>query len=399
MDQSPKNRLFFRVYTCSYTRHRAKEEFDDDSSQLSISGQSGKVSSRSIESREGAGRDSLIRETAPNWPDVIDLKSIFPGGIIGAEQTCERLTDEETESLRSLLNHELAENTRKNYLSQWRRFQGWAEERNVESRPADPLQIAAYLMERLGAGHSPATLRASVSAISRMHKIVGRADPCGTYLVRRILSAAPRKVGRIQKQAAPLTEDVFENIKKVACLPRVGKGGNLERPETALKRGSHDIAMIGMMRDGLLRVSEASAVTWADIEARSDGSGRLLIRRSKTDQEAMGFIAYMSRYTMSYLEKIRHGAHDTTRVIGLRPNQIAKRIKRASQQAGLGDGFSGHSCRVGMACDLAREGIDLPRIMNAGRWTSAQMVSHYTRNEAAGRNAVSEYYSYRIRPS
>ena len=102
---------------------------------------------------------------------------------------------------------------------------------------------------------------------------------------------------------------------------------------------------------------------------------------------------------MSYLDTIRNGASDAGSVIGLRPNQIAKRTKRAAQQAGLGDGFSGHSCRVGMACDLAREGKDLPRIMNVGRWSSAEMVSHYTRNESAGRNAVAEYHSFRLRLS
>ena len=397
-------RVFIWMYARSYIGHSAKEVLDDNSSQLSVPGKDCMhMRFQQVDAHKGCGPCSLIRETAPTLHGLDDLASIFPGGVIGAEQTYDGLTGGEKNRLRSLLDHEVADNTRKNYLSQWNRFEAWAERRKVRSRPADPMQVVAYLMERLDEGCSLSTLRASVSAISymhkRMHDRVECPDPCATYLVRRTLSAMAREVGREQKQAAPLTEAVFKAILGVACEPRVGKGGNLERPDTALRRGSLDIAMIGMMRDGLLRISEASDAVWSDIEGRSDGSGRLLIRRSKNDQEARGFVAYLSEHAMSYLDTIRNGASNTDSVIGLRPNGIAKRIKRVAQQAGLGNGFSGHSCRVGMACDLAGEGIGLPRIMNVGRWSSAEMVAHYTRNEAAGRNAVAEYYSYRLRLS
>ena len=80
-------------------------------------------------------------------------------------------------------------------------------------------------------------------------------------------------------------------------------------------------------------------------------------------------------------------------VFGLRPNQISRRIKQAAQMAGLGDGFSGHSPRVGMARDLARVGIELPSLMNAGRWRSPAMPAHYTRNETAGKGAVAQFHA------
>ena len=44
-----------------------------------------------------------------------------------------------------------------------------------------------------------------------------------------------------------------------------------------------DVAIITTMRDGLLRVSEAAALTWGDIQPQPDGSGLMRIRRSKTD--------------------------------------------------------------------------------------------------------------------
>ena len=42
------------------------------------------------------------------------------------------------------------------------------------------------------------------------------------------------------------------------------------------------------MSDALLRVSEAAALLVEDIEEAEDGSGRLTIRHSKTDQEGVG---------------------------------------------------------------------------------------------------------------
>ena len=156
-----------------------------------------------------------------------------------------------------------------------------------------------------------------------------------------------------------------------------------------------DLALISLMRDALLRVSEAAALTWADIGAEPDGTGRLLIRRSKTDPEGAGAIVFLSASTMATLAAIRAGAAPGARVFGLCRNQLATRIKQAAHAAGLGKQFSGHSPRVGMACDLARAGIELPRLMTAGRWRSPTMPALYTRNETAGRGAVAQFYGDR----
>ena len=54
-------------------------------------------------------------------------------------------------------------------------------------------------------------------------------------------------------------------------------------------------------------------------------------------------------------------------VFGLSASQISRRIKAAGRMAGLGDGFSAHSPRVGMAQDLSAAGAELPELMTAGR--------------------------------
>ena len=46
-----------------------------------------------------------------------------------------------------------------------------------------------------------------------------------------------------------------------------------------------DIAIISLMRDALLRVSEAASLRWEDLIDAGDDTGRLIVRRSKTDTE------------------------------------------------------------------------------------------------------------------
>ena len=149
----------------------------------------------------------------------------------------------------------------------------------------------------------------------------------------------------------------------------------------------------------MLRVSECAALTWSDIETVPDGSGRVLIRRSKTDpdgERCRGVV--VSTQTMAALASIRNGAPAGLRVFELSSNQISLRIKKAALEAGLGDGFSGHSPRVGMAQNLARIGVELPSLMTAGRWRSPTMPAHYTRNETADRGAVAQFYNYPREP-
>ena len=313
----------------------------------------------------------------------------------GSSPCSEGLTEADVGNIKAVLGHEISRNTLTNYRVQWRNFLVWATVKGVSAFPADPEQVAAYLAQRIEEhGHKPATLRMAASAIAYVHKTAGMADPCASLEVRRTLRGATRKAGKSQKQAEALTDEAMVAIRLTARNPRIGRGGRLESPETAMDRGNLDIALVGLMRDGLLRVSEAAALVWNDLETEPDGTGRLLVRRSKTDAEGEGVILFVSASTMADLQTIRHNRAGSDSIFGLRPNQISKRIKAAAQAAGLGDGFSGHSPRVGMARDLASFGVELPTLMTAGRWRTPAMPAHYVRNETAGRGAVAQFHGH-----
>ena len=112
--------------------------------------------------------------------------------------------------------------------------------------------------------------------------------------------------------------------------------------------------MIGLMRDARLRVSEAAELTWGDVKRVRGGSGRVRV----VGAEETGY-REVSADTMKLLLAIRRGAGDDEPVLGMRPNQIAIRIGAAARQAGLGEGYSGDSPRLGMIRDMETLGVHL----------------------------------------
>ena len=138
-----------------------------------------------------------------------------------------------------------------------------------------------------------------------------------------------------------------------------------------------------VIRDGLLRVSETAALAWADVSPAPDGSGVGTVRRSKTDPESQGQAVYLGQAAMTAL---------AAPIFGLSVRQLPRRIQAMAAAAGLGEGFSGHSGRVGMAQDLTASGAELPALMVAGRWQSPRMPARYTEKQALGRGAVARYY-------
>ena len=338
---------------------------------------------------EPIGSDSHLA-ASPNPHTDSDDNSPEP-----TDQTQSGLTEDDNHRVQKLKAKAVATNTRLNYGYQCDLYASWARDRGIEPFPAKPANVAAYLAERAEVRkHKPATLRAAVAAISFAHKSAKLENPCDSEEVRDVISGATRDRGTAQKQAHGLTARALKTINRTLYLPRIAQGGNYESREAARKRATVDNALISLMRDGMLRSSEAAALTWDDLEEADHGTGRIKIKRSKTDQEGEGFRAFVSRRTMRLLSAMREDAQPTDSIFRLQRNQISRRIKRAAQSAGLGDGFSGHSPRIGMAQDLAEHGTEMHRLMVEGRWKSSRMPAHYTQDIIVSRRAVAQYYGY-----
>ena len=141
------------------------------------------------------------------------------------------------------------------------------------------------------------------------------------------------------------------------------------------------------MRDGLLRVGEVAALVWEDIEFMPGGCGLLHIRRSKTDQKGEGKTQLLSPLAVKDLRAaIPHGPMDPQALVfGISADWLGRRIRQVCEHVGLEPGYSGHSCRVGMAQDLAAADIGMAVLMESGRWGSDAMLARYTRSQGLPR--------------
>ena len=281
----------------------------------------------------------------------------------------------------------LSDNTQRVYGAQWRIFTDWCGDVGLRSLPAEPLTVARYLAARAGSGASIATMRLAASAISKAHEWAKLESPCRDPGVRASLKGWGRRLSKPQRQAGALTADVLAVIRLTAVQPR-RRGRGIETPAQAAERARFDLALVAVLSDGGLRRSEASSLTWGDVQRWDDGSGRITVIRSKTDAEAQGAVVAITPVAMEALDAIRPvGAGGGVRVFGLSESEIARRVKAIARAAGLADWefFSGHSGRVGMARRMAQNGAPTHEIERQGRWKQrGGMVGRYTRGESAG---------------
>lgn len=280
-----------------------------------------------------------------------------------------RLTLADGDRLAARLGRSLSKNTVKAYRQGWEAWRSWAAERGLSVCPAHPIHIAAFL-DQYADGRGRSTVGLAKTAIAKMHQIAGHENPCRASVVADCFRVISRESPR-PRQARALTAERLDRMAGVLT--------------------ERDLALLRVMRDGLLRVSEACALAWGDIARKRDGSGLLFIDRSKTDPAGAGHHTYLSPQTMRALAALAPGEAEDL-VFPLTPDHISRRIRTLAARAGLGAGYSGHSPRVGMAVDLARTGTGLTQLMQAGRWRSSVLVARYTEQIAASRNAVARYY-------
>ena len=227
------------------------------------------------------------------FPEALFAPAAVPAGDELALPVATALTDEAKEAIGRAIAASRSPNTRRNYQTAWRAWEDWARGCGYQALPARAETVAEYLTERAAAGAGASTLGMALAAIAAAHGAAGETDPTRSEGVRRTVAGLRREAaGGAQRQARPLTETALAAIAA-------------STPPTA--RGRTELALCRTMRDALLRRSEAAALTWADIEAAGDGSGRLTIRRAKGDQEGRGEVVYIGTAALDALEAIRLG--------------------------------------------------------------------------------------------
>ena len=246
-------------------------------------------------------------------------------------------------------------------------------------------ELAGYITHLYDTGKSPSTITVVVAAVKWRLK---KSDvPSHLPMTDTVLAGIRREgKGRGRGQVDGLDWQAVERICAFA-----------EAEQTL--GGLRDSAMIRLMSDCLLRISEVVAVNVADFDKNT-----LIVRQSKTDPEGTGTALYVTgdtrRVVKRYLKKvgitkgavfrrIRKGGH-----VGqerLTHFSVLRIIQQRAEAAGI-DGFiAGHSLRVGSAVSLAQAGATIVDMQVAGRWKSAQMPAHYAKAELAERGAIARF--------
>jgi integrase len=148
--------------------------------------------------------------------------------------------------------------------------------------------VRAFVIECAAQQKKPATIRRYLATITRAHLAAGGTDPCLDESVKLAMRATARTLGTRQKQARALS---WDEIALYLTIP----------PEQL--RDYRDRALIAIACDTMCRSEELVTLDVEHFEFQPDGSGTVLIGRSKTDQEGQGATAYVAPSTVrAYLD-------------------------------------------------------------------------------------------------
>ena len=199
-------------------------------------------------------------------------------------------------------------------------------------------------------GEAPSTVRRRLYAIRKVHRLLRLPDPTHDEDINLSLRRVRRSKAVRPKQAKGLTRHYLDRFLDT-------------QPDTP--RGLRNRAMLSLGYELLTRRSELVALRTEDLEERSDGTFRVLIRRSKADPFGEGRIAFTSHRTGDLLRawlELRgpdilwlfcpvYQGKPVNR--DLSRTAVKRLIKQAAKEAGLDredvDAFSSHSMRVGAA--------------------------------------------------
>ena len=285
------------------------------------------------------------------------------------------------EETASLIKASIAENTQKAYQRALQSLETW-----LSGRTLSDALLANYITGLHEAGKSPATIGQAVAAVKWQLK--HQSQETLNFPVTQATLAGIRREGK-DRGRGQVDGLIWQDVERV-CVYAETEG---------TLAGLRDAAMIRLMSDCLLRISEVVAVDIADLKERT-----LTVRASKTDQEGTGETLYVCDATRNVLNQyraragitrgavfrhIRRGGHvQSDRLTTVSARRI---IQKRAHAAGVEGFISGHSLRVGSAVSLAQAGATVVDMQVAGRWKSAQMPAHYAKAELAERGAIARF--------
>ena len=283
--------------------------------------------------------------------------------------------------IENLIKASIAENTLKAYQRALQSLETW-----LSGRTLSDALLANYITTLHEARKSPATIGQAVAAVKWQLK--HQLQETFNFPITQVTLAGIRREGK-DRGRGQVDGLIWQDVERM-CVYAETEG---------TITGLRDAAMIRLMSDCLLRISEVVTVNIGDLKEKT-----LTLRSSKTDQEGTGESLYVCDVTRNVLKRyheraeITHGAlfrhirrGDHIQSDRLTPHSARRIIKKRATNAGVEGFISGHSLRVGSAVSLAQAGATIVDMQVAGRWKSSQMPAHYAKAELAERGAIARF--------
>jgi integrase len=237
--------------------------------------------------------------------------------------------------------------TRAAYASDWRDFAAWCASRGATALPAHVGIVAAYLSWLADSGRKASTIGRRAAAIGYHHKMAGHEPPTNAEAVKTVLRGIRRTIGSAKQGKAPATADLIGQMLALC-------------PDTMI--GKRDRALLCLGFAGAFRRSELCALEVADLTEVPDGL-RILIRRSKGDQEGQGQeVAIPRGYKLRPVEAVQTWLAAASisdgpvfRAVG-RGGRVSCEALADDSAAGA---YSGHSLRSGFLTSAAETGASV----------------------------------------
>jgi len=290
-----------------------------------------------------------------------------------------------SESTRARILAAVPDNTRRAYARQWDLFTDWCAEHGADPLPATGDTLADYTAHLADAGRSPATIEQATAAIRTAHRTAGYESQPDTRAARLVLRGHRRdraESGRRARQAPPVTIDALRAM--------------VEHCDPATTIGLRDrlVLVLGLALMG--RRSELAALNVDDVTETPEGI-EVLIRASKTDQDALGAVVAIPhgqhadtdpvRLVRAWTARLAEHGITSGRLLrsvtrhgrigaGLTGTAIGDVVRAAATRAELPDAarYSAHSLRAGGATSAYKAGAPVSVIAAHGRWAPGSPV-------------------------
>lgn len=296
------------------------------------------------------------------------------------------IAPEEVDTARGYADASRAPSTRRMYESDWRRFAAWCRARGLDSLPADLRVVAVFLAAEAAAGLAPATVSRRVAAIGWMHRRAGLQPPQareGSATILEVLAGIRRSHGKGPERKDAADADVLRD------MLRVTPGDGL--------RAVRDRALLAFGMAGAFRRSELVALRMEDVLVVPEGL-RVLVRRSKTDQEGAGATiaipdgrrlqpkVLLARWMAQagIIEGVlfrRLTRRDELTTAPMSDRAVARLVQAKALAAGYDpQRFAAHSLRSGFLTAAARSGASVFKMREVSRHKSMQVLADYVRD-------------------